>query len=425
MVAIAERRVLRLVVLCALYVAQGLPFGFVTVTLAAYLAGAGATTDEVGSLIAWTTVPWAFKWVWGPVVDRFARSTMGRRRPWILGAQSMMIITAGAMIALPGLRENFDQLLWLVLAHNVFASLQDVSVDALAVDLLPEGDRGGANGLMYGCSYLGVAIGGAGLSTVVGHFGLHSAMVVQVLCLTGIMLLPLLLREHAGDKLLSLRSRKAVSHGAGSMWEVMKNLRKAFSRRSPILGAALALSSQVGLGVVTAVSTVLLMQKLGWKQEEYGQMIGGLPLLFGLVGSVGGGFTADHIGHRRIIAASCILIGATWIGFALGEPLWPQRNFIIVITCAQEFFFGILSATLFALFMSVSWPRVAATQFTAYMAMLNLSRTFGSRIAGTLSAWLGVAGCYFGVGLLQIGVIVFLFWLDPLQNRRELGETTD
>jgi PAT family beta-lactamase induction signal transducer AmpG len=268
-----------------------------------------------------------------------------------------------------------------------------------------------------------VAIGGAGLSTVVGYYGLRSAMVVEVLVLTAIMLLPLLLRERAGDSFFSLRSRKAEVQGTGSMWEVVKNLRMAFSRRSPILGAGLALSSQVGLGVITAVSTVLLMQELGWKQEEYGQMVGGLPLLFGLTGSIGGGFVADRVGHKKMIALACLLIGATWIAFGACKPFWPQRNFIIAVTCAQELFFGILSASLFALFMSVSWPRVAATQFTAYMAMLNLSRTFGARIAGTLSASLGVAGCYFGVGLLQIAVIAFLFWLDPMQNRRDLGET--
>jgi PAT family beta-lactamase induction signal transducer AmpG len=422
MVAIAERRILRLVVLCALYVAQGLPYGFVTVTIAAYLAGQGASTEDVGSLIAWTTVPWAFKWLWGPIVDRFARSMMGRRRPWILSAQSGMILTAAAMIALPDLRENFDQLLWLVFAHNVFASLQDVSVDALAVDLLPEGERGAANGLMYGCSYLGLGIGGAGLSTVLGHYGLRTAILVQVLCLTAIMLLPLLLREHAGDALVSLRSRKKESHGAGSMWEVLKNLFKAFRRRSPLLAAALALTSQIGLGVTGAVSTVLLMQKLGWKQEEYGQMIGGFPMLFGLFGSVAGGFIADRVGHRKMVAISCLFIGATWIVFGLTEAWWSNRSFIVVITCAQDLFFGTLSATLFALFMGVSWPRVAATQFTAYMAMLNLSRTFGSRLAGPLSASLGVTGVYLGVGIFQIAVIGLLIWLDPTQNRRELGE---
>ncbi len=422
MVAIAERRILRIVVLCALYVAQGLPYGFVTVTLAAYLAGSGASTHEVGSLIAWTTMPWAFKWLWGPVVDRFARSVMGRRRPWILGAQSGMILTAAAMLALPDLRDNFEQLLWLVFAHNVFASLQDVSVDALAVDLLPEADRGTANGLMYGSSYLGVAIGGAGLSTVLGRYGLHSAMLVQVLCLTGIMLLPLFLRENVRDRLVSLRSRKKESHAAGSMWEVLKNLLKAFGRRSPILAAVLALTSQIGLGVTGAVGTVLLMQKLGWTQEEYGQMVGGFPLLFGLFGSVAGGFIADRLGHRKIIAASCILIGGTWIGFAMAEPWWSVRSFIVAISCAQELFFGMLSATLFALFMSVSWPRVAATQFTAYMAMLNLSRTLGARLAGPLSLGLGVTGCYLSVGLFQIAVVGLLVWLDPLQNRRELDE---
>ena len=73
--------------------------------------------------------------------------------------------------------------------------------------------------------------------------------------------------------------------------------------------------------------------------------------------------------------------------------------------------------------MGVSWPRVAATQFTAYMAMLNLSRTIGSKLAGPLVSELGVAGCYIAVGVLQIAVIGLLIWLDPHQNRRELGES--
>ena len=43
----------------------------------------------------------------------------------------------------------------MIFLHNVFNSLQDVSVDALAVDLLPEDERGKANGLMFGSKYLG------------------------------------------------------------------------------------------------------------------------------------------------------------------------------------------------------------------------------------------------------------------------------
>ena len=84
MLALAERKTLRLFVLSTLYVAQGIPYGVVTVTLAGWLAGRGGTEAEVGKLISFSMLPWAFKWLWAPLVDRFSRSRMGRRRPWIL-----------------------------------------------------------------------------------------------------------------------------------------------------------------------------------------------------------------------------------------------------------------------------------------------------------------------------------------------------
>mgnify|MGYP002007330784 CR=1 FL=1 len=88
MIALSEHRLIRIVVLCALYVAQGVPYGFLTVTLAAALVEGGLDAGEIGGIFALGTLPWAFKWVWGPFVDRFGNSRFGRRRPWILAAQA-------------------------------------------------------------------------------------------------------------------------------------------------------------------------------------------------------------------------------------------------------------------------------------------------------------------------------------------------
>jgi len=67
---LTDRPLLRLLTLCILYVAQGIPFGFVTITFAAYLVHLGENELAVGSLIAMATLPWALKWVWGPMIDR-------------------------------------------------------------------------------------------------------------------------------------------------------------------------------------------------------------------------------------------------------------------------------------------------------------------------------------------------------------------
>ena len=37
-------------------------------------------------------LPWAFQFVWGPLIDRFQSSSMGRRKPWVVGSQLMAVL---------------------------------------------------------------------------------------------------------------------------------------------------------------------------------------------------------------------------------------------------------------------------------------------------------------------------------------------
>ena len=105
---------------------------------------------------------------------------MGRRRPWILAAQFGMTITILAMSFVPDPPSHLILIGWLVFLHNIFNSLQDVSVDALAVDLLRESERGRVNGFMYGSKYFGMFLGGAFLSRMVTDEGLGFAFSIQV-----------------------------------------------------------------------------------------------------------------------------------------------------------------------------------------------------------------------------------------------------
>ena len=123
---------LRIGTLCLLYVAQGIPYGFVVYTLAAYLAERGLGVDPISATLALAMIPWAFKWAFGPLVDRFTIPSMGRRRPWILLAQVGMIATILAIAAIPDPAVALGALGAILLLHNCFNALQDVAVDALA-----------------------------------------------------------------------------------------------------------------------------------------------------------------------------------------------------------------------------------------------------------------------------------------------------
>ena len=78
--------------MAALYLAQGIPWGFATITLAALLAEQGADASTIGKILAAVVLPWSFKFVGGPLVDGI-RLPGGRRRPWILIAQIGMMAT--------------------------------------------------------------------------------------------------------------------------------------------------------------------------------------------------------------------------------------------------------------------------------------------------------------------------------------------
>ena len=431
--------------LCLLYLAQGLPWGFVTYTLAAWFAGRGMSASELGTALAITTAPWTFKFLWGPVVDRFSWPRYGRRRPYIIGAQALMGITILAILALPDLMADLRVLVGLLFLHNVFSALQDVAVDALAVDLLPESERGVTNGLMYGSKYLGGALGGAGLSQVVLATDLRTAIGVQGLILFAILLLPLFLRERAGDRLFPGPPRPSPSptgapEGAGdprapavpdapiphqrTTGELLALLLGAFALRSASLGALFVLFATVGAGALGVVSTILFIQRLGWTEAEYSTFAGGPALAMGLFGAIAGGWLADRLGRKTVVAGASALLGLQWIAFAALEAHWQNDALVKGFLLAEPLLTSLMAGGLFALCMDLSLPAVAATQFTAYMALSNLSTMLGQFAGGQLGDRVSYPTLFVMAGLLQIAVAFLVLPIDPLQARRVLSEAT-
>ncbi|HEU5058155.1 MAG TPA: MFS transporter [Kofleriaceae bacterium] len=410
--SLSRRPLLRLFALCALYFAQGVPWGFMAITLPAYLADRGLGTAVVGATMSMTTWPYTFKFVWGPVIDSFTIPALGRRRPWILLAQLMMALTVIAMIAIPDLTAGLTALSAMIFIHNVFNSMQDVAVDALAVDLLDERERGRANGLMYGSKYLGGFVGGAGMATVIDVAGLRSALVLQTAVLLAIMLVPLLLRERPPSEKIDRPSVHRVASG----------LIEAFTIRSAAVGVLLAIVMMVGTGILQAASAVLFTQELGWDAADYAQVVGGPGLWVGFGGSVLGGFLADRVGHRRLAASASIMLGLLWVVFALGEPLWRNETFVYSLFLLEPLCQSVMTVSLFALFMDISSPRVAGSQFTAYMALFNLSTTIGLRLVGWMDETLDWSGIYLIGGAIQIAATALIPFIDPGETRRKLGE---
>ncbi len=96
-------RYLRILTLCSLYISQGLPQGFVYIALKNHLYGQGFSLTAVGGALSMISLPWTFKFLWGPIIDRFGIAAMGKRRPWLLLAQGLTVLVILGLAFVPGM----------------------------------------------------------------------------------------------------------------------------------------------------------------------------------------------------------------------------------------------------------------------------------------------------------------------------------
>ena len=211
---LTDNRLRRTVSLCILYFAQGLPWGFAVVAFVAYLAENGFTAGETGTLLATIALPWTFKWIWGPVIDTLNIPIYGKRRLWVLFSQFGMAVTIGIILFVPNLIEQIDIVISLMFIHNIFASLQDVSTDALAVDVLQDHEVSKVNGYMFASKRAGMIVGGAVLGGLVSTIGIRGMLAIQLPLLLLIMVLPMFLYEKPGTRLFPWSTRTSESTGS-------------------------------------------------------------------------------------------------------------------------------------------------------------------------------------------------------------------
>ena len=380
----------RVLTLCALYVAQGIPWGFITVTFVTYLAAEGVAAKELAFLLTLGTLPWSLKFLWGPVIDRYQYRQMGRRRPWILIAQSGMILVLSTILLIPNPASDVQLIATIFLIYNIFTSLQDVSTDALAVDILKPHEIEKVNSYMFTSKTLGGMIGGAGLGTIIGIVGIKGAILLQIPILLVIMMVPLLMTERPGEKRFPWDENQITEDEESlqndrDFSEIIANVKTAFSLKSTRLGIVLSLVLSLSFFLIP-VLPLLFINELDWSEERFNATKGGLILIITMLGYIVGGQLGKKFGGKAVIIYSALggaLLTTTW---GLTENWWSNDLFMISIWSIRTFVFAMVSMNIFSLMMKITWSEVGGTQFTAYMAMMNLSAIIGYQLTDPIAS---------------------------------------
>ena len=416
----------RVLTLCALYVAQGIPWGFITVTFVTYLAVEGVSAGQLAYLLTLGTLPWSVKFLWGPIIDRFQFPEMGKRRPWILIAQSGMILVLSAMLLIPNMSANVNLVGIMFLIYNVFTALQDVSTDALAVDVLESHEFEKVNSYMFTSKAIGGIIGGAGLGTIISFTGIKGAIVLQIPILVVIMLVPLFMTERPGEKLYpwsesTVKSERKQDIEQKSFKEIFDKIKIAFSFRSAQLGIVLSLVMSLSFFLIP-VLPLLFVRELGWTEEQFNATKGGIILIVTMLGYVVGGQLGKQFGGKAIIVYSAFVTALITVFWGMNEALWSNGIFMMSVWSLQTFTWAMVSINIYSLMMRVTWTEVGGTQFTGYMAMMNLSAIIGYQLTSPLASRFDYSTLFYIAAMLETVIILGAMFIDPEETRREMAK---
>ena len=412
---LSESRFVRLFSFFFLYFGQGLPLGINTVALPAWLAANGAPDADVAAIVATAYLPWSFKFLPAALMDRYAYLAMGRRRLWLITAQLIMMLAyVVAAIAAPGVHD-IQLLIAISFLIGAGAAIQDVAVDGLAVDILPDREQGTASSFMFGGQTVGRAVAGAASGALLFYFGSQVTFLAFLPVIGLVTLYAILIRERPGEKRFPW-SRGAASpvnldRHVGDWLQILLTTLKSLFKRDSFVLVLSSVAQRVGEGMLAPLFPILATSFLLMNEASYSGTVSTIDLIMALIAIAVGSFLTLKMGAKRA-AMLVFMTEAAMCAFILfGREFWTMMSVFIVLLAVQSILATLSSIATNPLRMQLSDPRVAATQFTIYNSLGNLPVSMGA----TLFAWLGgsaelatvmaVAIALFVIGTLILALI--------------------
>jgi len=394
-----------------MYFAQGIPQGLLAIAIPVWLASQGVGAGDIGSYLAVIVLPWAFKLVTGPLMDRYEYLPMGRRRPWVLGAQLGLSLSLLALTLVERPGEQIGLLMIIGVLINSFAATQDVAVDGMSIDLTPVREQGRLNAFMS----FGKAIGWASTAAVSGvlittlGLGMTSIVLSAVAALALFVMLFVLERE--GERTLPWTSGTAASvHRADTSFSaVFKELNKVLWVRTSIIVMGIMFLDGLVYGYGQALMPIAAVNLFGYTTPQWSQLVA----VMGLVGAIVAlaiGPAIDRMGAKRMLLLAVSLLAVHAFLIAQTQNLWENTFYVRAMLSFWIMMLPVVMVSALALAMAICKSVNSATQFAIYMSVANFGHSAGSKIYGMVAEESSFVQSYTVLSVLIVTLIIVLLF---------------
>ncbi|MBP6918851.1 MAG: MFS transporter [Legionellaceae bacterium] len=389
----------KLFIVLLLGFSSGLPISLVSSTLQAWFADAGLSIWLTSSL-SLISLPYLFRFLWTPLLDRYRILSLGKRRGWICGMQILLIaglhaITWFKPIVSPGIMA----MLAFILA--IFSATQDAAIDAHRIEYLPSEYYGLGASLASTGYRIGMLMSGGVALVIAQNYGwivayraMSAALLVGVLAI-----------------LWSPEPKKTTVTNSTVLDSFMAPVRDLLSRSGIFSFCIFILLFKLGEVFTTAISGIVmpfLIQGLGFSLATIGYVNKIWGTLALILGGVAGGVLMLRLNLYRALLYFGLLQAVTNLLFVFLAMAGKNIVLFSLAVISDNFAAGMGSTALVALIMRFVNQKFTATQFSILVCIAGLPRVFSGPMGAFLQIHYGWIGLYMIAFLLSFMFIPFL-----------------
>lgn len=366
----------------------GLPLFYLYHLIPAWLRTSGIDLKTIG-LFSLVGLPYTYKFLWSPLMDRYIPPFLGRRRGWMLLSQIALLIS---MMSL-GLHSPSGSI-WIIaytaFAIAFFSASQDIVLDAYRRELLPDEELGLGNSFYMNGYRAAVFIPG-GLGLILADYLSWALVHLIISCfmLVGIVK-TLLIREVATD----------ITPPATFKDAVLKPFQEFFNRDgvgSALLLLLFLLAYKLGDNMATALSTPFYLD-LGFNLSIIGSMVKLINFWSMIAGTFIGGVVIFKIGINRSLWLFGTVQLLSILGFAVLSELGNNLIALGVVLAFEYLGVGLGATALTAFMARATNTNFTATQFALFSSLIALPRTLANSVTGFMIEGVSATdGIYFKI----------------------------
>lgn len=367
----------RVAVVCLLGFSSGLPLALTSGTLQAWMTVSGVDLATIG-IFTLVGIPYTWKFLWAPFMDRFVPPFLGRRRGWIAAMQALLGVGIAVMGSL-----NPATMPWalaaLALMVAFISASQDVVFDAYRADVLRPAERGiGAAVSVLGYR-LAMLVSGALaliLSDRIGWQNTYWLMAALMVAAIGATLF-------GPEPEVELKPPKTLTEA------VIEPLREFFSRHGAWGLLLLIVLYKLGDAFAGSLTTAFLIRGVEFTPTEVGAINKGMGLIATLIGVVFGGVLTARLGLFRSLLLFGILQAISNLTFMWLASIGKDYAVMVLAVGFENLAGGMGTAAFVALLMSMCDKRFTASQFALLSALAAVGRVYVGPASGYMVEAIG------------------------------------